>query len=197
MNFLCVLCDNSTDNKLFGLIFLCKNCHLQIVNCFDDYKYNCFKYDAPISDLIWRYKYESDLTAASVLTAYSSSKLVALIANYDALIPMPVNPKRLRQRGMHVSDYLLRKILRHSAVKKPIINTFNWRPIYSNPQQNLSSKARQDNIQPNHFAVPKTITNSVNSKFLVFDDVLTTGATWRALKANLPLGSDLFTVART
>ena len=113
----------------------------------------------------------------------------------DLLIPVPLHPQRLRERGFNQSLELARVVARHYGL------TLDWRScrrVRSTPAQSgLSEKARWRNLRDAF-----QITCEMSGRHLMLmDDVITTGATLSALsQALLRAGAarvDVWALART
>ena len=162
---------------------LCFVCEQRLILCIDTRpNMNAFFYQEPVSSLITNFKYHQDLHAAKVLSKYAAQVLSGMWQQYDAIIPMPVHRLRLVQRGMHCTDFLAKTIMKYSNNPLPIIKTYGLRQIYSAPQQLLGARARATNINSSHFSLPELSMQ----RYLVFDDVITSGATWRAFQKHAP-----------
>jgi ComF family protein len=117
-------------------------------------------------------------------------------ADYRLVIPVPLHPRRLRQRGFNQSLLLARRIGRRHSLPLDFTALRRIRPTL--PQTELSAAERQKNIR-GAFAVSNPRAVDGNAVLLV-DDVFTTGATVEeCAKALLKSGAgrvDVLTLAR-
>lgn len=184
----CVSCKNSSN------AILCQQCGQALDSCFDkSAEFNAFVYREPVKTLIHKFKYQQDLLAAKILAQSAAIIFSGMWQQFDAIIPMPANPKRIASRGIHCTDYLARLIMHYCLKPLPIIDTYTWRPVLSVSQQELSYEERLKNINSDHFCVPDLRLK----RYLVFEDVVTTGATWRAFQNLAPEKFFLMSLART
>lgn len=96
--------------------------------------------------------------------------------NIDEIIPVPIHPKRLKQRGFNQTDIIadeLGKILGISVNKGKIIRIKNTRP-----QKDLNDIDRIKNIQG---AFCSTEGYRPGKNVLIIDDIYTTGTTIRQI----------------
>jgi ComF family protein len=97
----------------------------------------------------------------------------SLVATSDVLVPVPLSPRRLRERGFNQSALLAHEIARRAG-KATCLDAL-VRRFDTVPQAGLSAAARRKNVR-DAFAVRRR--GSVSGRTVVLvDDVLTTGAT--------------------
>jgi ComF family protein len=91
----------------------------------------------------------------------------------DALVPVPLHPRRARERGYDQALLLARRLERACGV--PVVADALLRAVPTQPQTDLDASARSRNVR-DAFAVsrPERITGR---HVVLVDDVLTTGAT--------------------
>ena len=89
----------------------------------------------------------------------------------DFIVPVPLHPKRYRERGFNQSQEIATTVARQLGV--PLHLTLCQRIKYTPPQSLLHAKQRHKNIR-NAFSVS---TFPQGSNIVIFDDVMTTGAT--------------------
>ncbi|MFH1380107.1 MAG: ComF family protein [bacterium] len=103
---------------------------------------------------------------------------------YDAVIPVPLHPARMRERGFNQAEILGKFIADEFSI--PLITGLLVRVRNTNPQFNLTLEKRKQNIQ-NAFNVTKQAAMSKYKKIILVDDICTTGSTLseaaRALKS--------------
>jgi ComF family protein len=97
----------------------------------------------------------------------------ALLATSDVLVPVPLHPRRLRERGFNQSALLAREISRRAGM--PTCPDALVRRLDTVPQTGLSAAARRRNVRE-AFAVGRGASVAGRTVTLV-DDVFTTGAT--------------------
>lgn len=151
-------------------------------------------YDQALMAVIHAYKYDGKVHLAGPL----SKLLAAVYALHwpkdaiDLVLPVPLHPARLRQRGFNQAWLLIRS-WKHRAAHDILHRT--RRTI---PQTGLGRKERLKNVK-GAFAVKKPAAVK-NRRVLLVDDVYTTGATVqecaRILKKSHAAQVDVLTVGR-
>ena len=91
----------------------------------------------------------------------------------DAIVPIPLHPKRQRKRGYNQSQKIAEGI--SNITKTPIIADAVIRRIYTNTQTRKNKEERAENVQGIFEVVDCNVLE--NKHILVLDDVITTGAT--------------------
>lgn len=141
---------------------------------------NClFHYAAPINRLITRFKFHADLTVGHHLAHWFAEKVKPDILP-DAIIPMPLHPARLRQRGFNQALELVKPIALQLGV--PVLADSCKRVVNTPDQIGLSALQRRRNMRNAFICTPK---QPLPAHVAVFDDVVTTGATVLSLVRTL------------
>ncbi len=132
-------------------------------------------YDGLVAEGISKFKYGGTTRLAkplgSLLTSFADPEFS--YRSYDRIIPVPLHPRRLRQRGYNQSLLLAREVSRKYLIPLDFTSLARVRP--TPPQTRLSGAERRKNIR-GAFAVqdPGPL---VKTSVLLIDDVFTTGAT--------------------
>lgn len=133
-----------------------------------------FTYAFPLDRLVQSLKYGHNLAVVSLL----ADTLATPAAGHslpDALIPMPLHPNRLRERGFNQAQEIAQRIAR--TLRLPLLAHAATRVIDTAPQASLPLKARRKNLR-GAFACD----HSVHGKRVaIVDDVMTSGSTLDAL----------------
>jgi ComF family protein len=140
-----------------------------------------FTYAFPLDRLVQSLKYSHNFALVSVL-ANALTVRAASLPLPDALIPMPLHPNRLRQRGFNQAH----EIAQHIAgnLHLPVWPHAVTRILDTPPQASLPLKERRKNLR-GAFACD----NSIQGKRLaIVDDVMTSGSTLDALSEILLKG---------
>ena len=142
-----------------------------------------FDYQSPITQLIHNMKYHADLASLRVMAevlakAFNPDQLRAPFRSGCALIPVPLHRRRVRQRGFNQSLELAKFL--SNRWQLPYDAGACSRVKNSMSQTGLSASQRRKNVQ-NVFRVQRLLPPHV----IIVDDVMTTGATVRALSAVL------------
>lgn len=131
-----------------------------------------------VQELIHNLKYKGHEEIGTVLGNWYAEDLKELVLEtpFDVVIPVPLHPKKFRERGYNqVTTF-------GKTLAKGLNITYNdtvlYRKKYSKTQSKKNLLGRSDNIE-NIFDVTFTAENQ-NKHFLIVDDVLTTGATLEA-----------------
>ena len=138
-----------------------------------------FDYDDTVGALLHHAKYRGKKSLAFDLGGRMANLLPpALFDGLDALVPLPLHPSRLRQRGYNQALCLARGI---AAVHDlPILEKSLQRIRKTPPQINLDKKRRLKNMA-HAFAMVKSWADAIRGKrLLLIDDVVTTGASTTA-----------------
>ena len=135
-----------------------------------------YAYAFPIDALIHAYKYRGNLALAGVLAAQLPGPAVSSV---DALIPMPLAPRRLRERGFNQALELARLIGRRCGV--PVLSNACRKVADTVPQAALPWTERARNVR-GAFVCDADLDGL---RVTVVDDVMTTGATMNELARNL------------
>jgi len=183
MNHICLLCHESTPKKLA----LCDDCEkfLPLAENIQNPGFNktiiLFDYLFPVDKLITRLKFQHQLINANLFGQLLGNKISQLYHNQELpslLIPVPLHPKRLRERGFNQALEIAKPISKklHIAIDKKSC----YRIRHTSAQSGLSRSDRLKNLV-NAFDLKKPLTSN---HVALIDDVITTGQTLREL-ANL------------
>lgn len=176
-DLLCPACDADLPNLPDGL---CPQCGEQSArgercgNCLKQpphFDTTCalLRYDFPVDRLIQALKYGHQLAVAGWLGRHLASKLQD--HPFDLIIPLPLHPDRLRQRGFNQALEIARAIASHHncTLTTDCLSRCRATPA----QAELALKERQRNVR-NAFACHREIDGL---RVLLIDDVMTSGAT--------------------
>ncbi len=141
------------------------------------HSFAAFLHQAAARKLVHQLKYGSNHWAALPL-AEGMAKVFALAAHeslrqVDLVAPVPVHPKRLRQRGYNQAEVLVRQFAFHTGL--PLVPQL-LRRIHHAPSQVSSSRAARQRNLLGAFEVAD-IQAAYGQRILLIDDVCTTGAT--------------------
>ncbi len=131
-----------------------------------------FKYLPPVAEHIRALKYHQQLRFADALGAMICER-AALTPRPDALAPVPLHPRRLRQRGYNQALEIARCMGRRLGIE--VCHSSMARIKNTTPQVSLSKTARQRNVQGAFYAAA-----SQYRHIAVVDDVVTSGSTVNA-----------------
>jgi ComF family protein len=129
-----------------------------------------FRYGFPFDRLLPRLKFHGDLAAGRLLAELGVEALAGA-PRPQLLLPVPLHPARLRQRGYDQALELARPLAQ--ALDLPLCADRLHRRRATTAQSELDARARQRNVRDAFALRPGTLPAHV----VVFDDVMTTGAT--------------------
>jgi len=135
-----------------------------------------FAYAWPLAPLIHQFKYAGRLALAPLLAQALVSRLTDSV---ELIIPTPLDPARLRNRGFNQALELARVVSRLTGV--PLAAHACRRVREGTPQAALPWRERTKNIR-GAFVCDLDLRGK---RVAVIDDVLTTGATLNELARNL------------
>jgi ComF family protein len=132
-------------------------------------------FDGPVRELIHRFKYNNRVQLCRPLGLLTVQQLgpFAEAASADLVIPVPLHPKRLRQRGFNQA-ILLGEILARQW-RLPLSRRNLQRIRWTEPQINLSATERVANVRGAFAVADHSLLKG--KRIILVDDVYTTGST--------------------
>lgn len=149
---------------------VCSHCR---VHAFPfDYAFAPLHYQPPINSLIGSLKFSGRLSYARLLGRLFADFLQERSAPLpDCIVPVPLHPKRLRERGFNQALELARPAARCYGI--PLLGDGLRRTRHTRPQTQLNAQQRRGNLQ-GAFALNKPL---IGSRVAIMDDVITTAST--------------------
>lgn len=153
------------------------------------------RYEAPVSHLISSLKFRQRLQLLEPMAKLMVGRLAVVQDLPEVVIPVPLHPTRLRERGFNQSLEIARLLTKDLQID------LDWRSVRrvrpTPPQTGLSKKERRRNLRSAFIASERLQTRHV----ALFDDVITTGATLTELTRLLLRSGvkqvDIWALART
>lgn len=132
-------------------------------------------YAWPLSTLILAYKHSGRMALAHPLGQLLVAQApAAWFTDLDAIVPIPLHPRRLAERGFNQVEPLAAAL--SQARQRPLAKQLLQRVRDTVSQQGLGRRARQNNLQA-AFHVTRPLPGP---RLLLVDDVMTTGSTLNA-----------------
>lgn len=125
-------------------------------------------YDEPASTALRTFKYDGQLYKKELFVHFMK---VPLSWKFDYVVPIPLHPKRMRERGYNQSEVLAKELCRLYGFHLGL--DFVERKRYTPKQANLGAADRRKSVKGAFMASSK----SKDKSFLLVDDVRTTGGT--------------------
>lgn len=160
-----------------------------------------WRYDFPIDSLVTRFKHQAKWPLGRLLAERCAEHLRSTfdqgMPRPDALLPVPLAPRRLRRRGFNQAAWLADWL--GAELRLPVRDDLLRRPLDTAAQQGLDASQRRRNLRG---AFTLSDPAAVDGAHLALvDDVLTTGATADALARLLRRAGaarvDVYCLART
>ena len=133
------------------------------------------RYTFPADALIHALKYQTNLAIAPVLAKLFIARLKTLEKMPDIIVPMPLHPIRLRERGFNQAMEISRTIAKQTGIA--LLPDSCSRVKHTPPQTGLPWKERQKNIR-RAFSCKMDV---AGKHVAIVDDVMTTGTTLNEL----------------
>lgn len=180
--WLCPYCEDTVSRATQAVS--CSRCGVPMVdsrcNCVDldpvIYRArSAFVYDGWAAKAVQSVKYQLEPARSEHLALFMQSELGTFGA-LDGLIPVPLHPTRERQRGFNQSRLLAEHLSAQSGI--PVLDVLR-RTRASVSQTTLSGQERKTNVA-GIFATSNDWVPVAGGRFLLIDDVRTTGATVNA-----------------
>lgn len=145
-----------------------------------DHTVSVFRYDRPVDHLIHDLKFNRKLAVARLLGELMAQQLKKQVQTPpQIIIPVPLHPARLRERGYNQATELARPIAH--ALNIPIDYQHCQRQRATAAQSDLPASERLRNVKGVFSVVRKLPVHHV----AILDDVMTTGATIAELATTL------------
>lgn len=166
--------------------FICDNCFqklekYRLKSHIDNDVYSIFKYESIIRDLIIKYKFEnkSYLYKSFTICILFDTKVCKFINSYDIITIVPLHYFRFLARGYNQTKLIAKEISKRADIS--YLETLN-KIKNIKPQPTKNFKERIKDVKGIY--VIKNYVNKyiINKRVLIFDDILTTGATTRECK---------------
>ena len=155
-------------------------------------------YRWPWSDCIARFKFEDAPGWASTLACLmrAAPRAQAALQACDCVLPMPLSPARLAERGYNQALLLARELAPGKTDATLLLRTRD-----TPHQLKLSRRQRLHNLRGAFALEPQRATLVAGKRILLVDDVMTTGASLHsaagALRAGGAAGVSALVLART
>ena len=132
-----------------------------------------FFYEGPVKEGVHGLKFRGRRQCAAILAGYMARRAAeAFSGAFDAVTYVPVSPKRLRERGYDQSRLLAEELARIWGVEAEAA----LRKVrHTTAQSTLAGQRRRENVRDAFQAVDGAV--PAGCRFLLVDDVLTTGST--------------------
>lgn len=161
-----------------------------------DSLHSVFRFEGLLRRAVHLLKYNNFRALAPVLAEQACSFLKIGGMRADVIIPVPLHPLRIRERGYNQSSLMAGELGKLTGI--PTIEGYLVRTVNTPPQVRTSNRdERVKNVQE---AFTCTGTELTGKSVIIFDDVCTTGSTLNAcaaaLKDNLVKGVYGLTLAR-
>jgi ComF family protein len=133
------------------------------------------EFSGPLRDGIHRFKYGGQSAGAEALAALLIPRLTGILTPDQLVVPMPLHPRRQRQRGYNQAALLSRAMALSYGCE--VAEHALRRTRFTTPQVNLSLAERARNMDGAFAGEPSACRGR---HIVLVDDVCTTGATLRA-----------------
>jgi len=131
-----------------------------------------------IQNIVFALKYRGNKEAGIFLGKQTGTALLqtAWYKEIDVIVPLPLNKRRLQQRGYNQAALIANGIA--DVIRKPVMDNVAMRKVYTETQTHKDRISRWQSMQ-----YVFTIHNAEalhNKHVLLVDDIITTGATLEA-----------------
>jgi ComF family protein len=130
-------------------------------------------HDGPVATAVRGFKYNRRLSLGPGLSRLLAAVIDDLDAAGDLVVPVPLHPRRQRQRGFNQAWLLARRAARRLGL--PAEGDWLRRIRFTPPQVGLVRAEREANVRGAFSLAPRA--NFAGRRVILVDDVLTTGAT--------------------
>jgi ComF family protein len=163
-----------------------------------DAQRSCAYHGGPLRQAIHEFKYRDLQCLAVPLGRLMADRWPVLAPQlaFDSIVPVPLHPRRHRQRGYNQSALLAREL--GNCLQKPVVQDALVRIRATVPQVGLNPIERQNNVRGAFRCKSRGLSGM---RVLLVDDVRTTGSTLEsaclALREAGATSVQAYTLART
>jgi ComF family protein len=156
-------------------------------------------YSGILRELIHSYKFEKRRGLARTFSSLIREYKRGYVEQHEVIVPVPLTPSRLSERGFNQASLIAEQIAKESSIV--LAEECLSRRGNSKPQSRIGAVAERLANLKDRFTVRERYRDAIRKRsVLVFDDVLTTGATSSACaRALMSAGAalvDVLTIAR-
>lgn len=201
----CLLCDGGGCS---AGVDLCGICERDLPGAMPAYRdadpplaasFSPWRYDYPVDRLVLALKFHGDRSVARTLGRLLARRRVELAAPLpDRVVPVPLHPRRLRERGYNQADEIARHVAAELGLRR--LPRALERVRDTPAQSRLRAAGRRRNLADAFRAASAAGPALAGRHIALIDDVITTGSTARAAAAALLAGGaarvELWTLAR-
>ena len=149
-----------------------------------------FLYAHPIDAMMLRYKYGNSLNLGDTFGEFLAEKINIedCLKNIDIIIPMPMHPQRLKERGFNQALEIAKVLCKNHKEKLDYTKldyTSVERQTLTPPQASLPLKERVKNIKGAFKVKADKLDKLQGKRIAIVDDVMTTGASLNELAKTL------------
>lgn len=159
-----------------------------------DLSFSLYRYQAALRRCVTGFKFQQQLQFADFFADRMQQQLAARDKLPDCLVPIPLHPLRLRQRGFNQAYEISRRLAR--ALNLDCRPELLQRIRYTRSQSQLSFKQRHRNIRRAFCCTQQNLPAHI----AIIDDVMTSGSTTaeaaRVLRQNGAKTIEVWTIAR-
>lgn len=144
-----------------------------------EHTWAAYTYSFPLNRLVHTFKYHHQFSLIDTLTQPLIEMAALRDMLPDALLPMPMHPQRLRDRGYNQAHLLAQHLSRSLHI--PLLTEACQRTRATIEQAHLSSKQRADNLRGAFFCRAEV----KSLRIAIVDDVMTSGSSTQQLALSL------------
>lgn len=139
-------------------------------------------YAYPWHSVVARFKFQQQPACAHLLAelALLRPEIVAAVNEADAVLPVPLTPTRLAERGYNQAWAFAQALKPHHTLPQGLLRLGD-----ASHQTGQGRRARQQQMRNAFVVSPADLPQLIGRHLLVVDDVMTTGATLEAAAATL------------
>lgn len=167
----CVCCGGKSSDKFLYLCYDCLNILIKSksLNKVEN-TYFLWTYSETLRKLILKYKSHSVLALGNIISSLIEEEFFTVMfeEDIDYVIPIPISYKRQQERGFNQVEEILKNLNYSYLTGERIKNTKKMCKIYD-------KNKREKNIKDSFYFEK----NLLGKNILIFDDIITTGATIR------------------